>query len=453
MAVSVAATGNAVVTASRSPSITFSTYTPATNDVIAFFAACLTIAAAATAPSGWVLPTPAAGANPVASDSHTYAFTYHLVTAGEAGGSATFTATNLWNATVTGNVTGIVLRGVDAAVVVDSLASGFSSVDTVTPHVFPALTGSNLSDDSLIVNGVAKAATGTYTTPTNYTARGSNNTNQANNLYTRIALVTEGTNIAVQNITPSAGDEYCTFSVAFAADIAIGVHLSSVGAGNGALNPAGGVITWSHTVPAGTNQVAWAGICSGRQGGGSYTGHSRSVTFGGQAMTEAVIINSDNNVNGWVALYYLLNPPTGTQTVSVTVTTGSSHTLGGGSLTYVNYGGYTNATTQFYNFQTPLITVVSAVDSVVLMAFTSGPAITGINQTSRYINNFNPGANAADVIMLADAPGAASVASTATPSGDVWGIVAVSLTPATAAAAVARSVSIDRAAVYRSSLH
>lgn len=218
MAITVAATGNAVTTASRSPSVAFSSYTSYVNDVIVFAAASGAAAAAATAPSGWVLPTPASGANPVASDSHTYAFTYHLVTnAEELAGTTTFTATNLWNVAQTGNVTGIVLRGVDPAAVIDSLVTAFDSTNTVTPHVLPALTGANLSTGSMVVRGVTKDATGTYTTPATHTARGSNNTNMGNNLYTHDTLTTSGSNVAATNITPSAGDEYCSFSAAFSA--------------------------------------------------------------------------------------------------------------------------------------------------------------------------------------------------------------------------------------------
>lgn len=218
MTVLVNAFGSAVTTASRSPAITFSNYKPRTNDVVAFFAASGTAAAAATAPTNWVLPTPATGANPVASDSHTYAFTYHVVTAAEETASTTtYTATNLWNATQTGNVVGLVLRGVDTTAVIDSLVSGFSSTNTATPHVFPALTGANLSTGSLVVGGVASDGLSTYTTPAGWMARTSFNTNQGNAVMTSLTATTSGTNVAATNVTPSVGDEYCAFTVAFTA--------------------------------------------------------------------------------------------------------------------------------------------------------------------------------------------------------------------------------------------
>lgn len=213
--------GNATTTASRSPAITFSNYTPIADDIVAFWAASGAAAAAATAPTNWVLPTPAAGANPVASDSHTQAFTYHVVTSGEAsGGTVTYTATNLWNVAQTGNVVGAVLRGIDTTTPIDSIVSTFSSANAATPHVLAALTGTDLSTDSIVLSAVAKDGTGTYTTPAGWAAVTSSNTNQGHWLGYREGLTTSGTNVAATNITPSAGDEYCSITVAFTKGLA-----------------------------------------------------------------------------------------------------------------------------------------------------------------------------------------------------------------------------------------
>lgn len=212
MAVLPVATGNAVVTASRSPAITFASYTSVVDDIVVFVAASGAAAALATAPTNWVLPTPTTGANPVASDSHTLVFAYHKVTSA---GVSTYTATNLWNATQTGNVVGVVLRGVAPATPLDDLVSGFSSTNTATPHVFPALVGANLSTSSLVVSAVAADSAVTYTTPTGYTVQATNGTNLRNSVFTRDVRTTTGTAIAAQNITPSAGDEYAAFTAAF----------------------------------------------------------------------------------------------------------------------------------------------------------------------------------------------------------------------------------------------
>lgn len=216
MAVTVAATGNAVVSASRSPSVTFGSYTPATDDVVVFFANNGAAAAAMTVTATWVNCDPSGGNTNVASDSHTAAAVYHKVTSAEAAAvTVAYTATNLWDANATGNVVGVVLRGVDPNVPVDSSNTTFGSGNTATPHILPGLTGSNLSNYSQVLGCVAKDLTGTWTTPTGWTARGSNNTNAGTALFTWDTLTAAGVSVAATNITPSAGDEYVTYTVAF----------------------------------------------------------------------------------------------------------------------------------------------------------------------------------------------------------------------------------------------
>ena len=136
MSISVAATGSAAVTTNRSPSVTFGSYTPALNDVVVFVCNTGASAAGAVAPSGWGTTSGA-----VFSDSHTGVLAYHLVTAAEVSAvTTTYTATNLWNAVATGNVVGVVLRGVDPDIQWDDAASGLNSANSATPHVIPALT-------------------------------------------------------------------------------------------------------------------------------------------------------------------------------------------------------------------------------------------------------------------------------------------------------------------------
>src|SRR5262245_31727835 len=105
MAISVVATANAVVSASRSPAATFTAITVAQNDVVLLF--CNNGAATSntiTVPSGWVNAHPSGGNTIVASDSHTACAVYHLVTDLEAAANTlTYTATNLWDVAATGN--------------------------------------------------------------------------------------------------------------------------------------------------------------------------------------------------------------------------------------------------------------------------------------------------------------------------------------------------------------
>jgi hypothetical protein len=222
----------AALTSSRSPAATFTT-SLVTGDVVYFYVTHST-AGAITTPAGWV--NVLGGNTVVASDSHQVCGVYHIVTSGEAG-TKTVTCTNLFDAVATGNVIAMVVRDVDQVTPVDAAGSAFDSGNTITPHVLAAITGTGgaLLDNSLVVSGVSKDATGTYTTPTGYTQRGTSNTNSGAWLGTRNALTTANTNVAATNITPSAGDEYASISVAFtsAADSGVVikelVHKTSVG--------------------------------------------------------------------------------------------------------------------------------------------------------------------------------------------------------------------------------
>jgi hypothetical protein len=276
MAISVAATGSSTTTVSRSPAITFSSYTPATGDIVVFFAATLNASAVSTNPTGWT--NPLGSGVTVTSDSNTQVCVYRAVTTGEVtGGTTAYTATNLWNAAQSGNANGVVLRGVDSTTPVDSANSAFSSVDTATPHTLPALTGANLSTNSLVVASVAKDGGGSYTTPSGWTQRIANINNFAHYTYTRNTLTTAGTDITATNITPNVGDEYCSISVAFTEGVTIPVGSSS------------GAYTWSGSASGST--LPKASASGGYTFSGSATGDSPpnrgaasgSYTFAGAA--------------------------------------------------------------------------------------------------------------------------------------------------------------------------
>lgn len=209
------AANSAAVSASRSPAITFNTgWTPAVNDVVVFWVSSTAAAVTITIPSGWI--NPLGGTTDVESDSHEMCCVYHLVTAAEASGvTRTYTATNLYDATQTGQVAGCVIRGVDPNSVIDSANSTSDLANSATPHILASLTGTNLLNDSLVMSAVAKDTTGTYTTPSGWTVATSANTNQALSLLIRVDYTTAGSNVAATNITPSVGDEYCSITAAF----------------------------------------------------------------------------------------------------------------------------------------------------------------------------------------------------------------------------------------------
>jgi hypothetical protein len=121
----------------------------------------------------------------------------------------------LYSVAQTGNTAGVVLRGVDTTAIIDSVATGFSSVNTATPHVLPALVGANLSTNSIVIGVVVKDTTGTYTTPEGYGLLASSNVNQGKAVYAGAMPTIAGTAKATGDATPSAGDEYCAITLAF----------------------------------------------------------------------------------------------------------------------------------------------------------------------------------------------------------------------------------------------
>jgi hypothetical protein len=187
----------------------------------------------------------------------------------------------------------------------------------------------------------------------------------------------------------------------------------AAGAGNTGQGINSASTTWPHTASGNSRAVVvglrWAHIA----GSGVPT---RTVTYGGTAMTSLGVVGLNNAVlsalNGiYHEFFGLLNPPTGVQTVSLTVArTGAlSINIEGCSVSYAGVSEFvsvppvagTEAGTSLSQ------TVSSAVNEMVVQMFTTeSGAITGYNQTLR----FDGGASGP---VIGDAQGAASVSFTA----------------------------------------
>lgn len=205
------------------PAVTFpGTYTPLEDDLVVLFIASTTVldvVANASLPAGWV--NPLGDGVEVNSDAHGVAILYHFVTAGEETAvTLTYTATNALAAAETGNVLGVAVRNVDTTTPIDSINTTFSSTNTVTPAVLASLTGTNLSDNSLVLRYTAQDSTGTYTEPAAHTEIVTSNTNQGTWLGRLDALTTAGADVAATDITPDAGDEYASITVALSKAVA-----------------------------------------------------------------------------------------------------------------------------------------------------------------------------------------------------------------------------------------
>lgn len=153
------------------------------------------------------------------------------------------------------------------------------------------------------------------------------------------------------------------------------------------------------------------------------------VTIGGVGMNQLQVVTY-YAANGWYGVLYvfgLLNPPTGTQNVSVN--TAGTVWVSTNSLAFqsiASFGvvkvdsGYGTSLSQ---------TVTSAADKTIAQAFTClNNSVTGYNRTGRWTRTV--GANNVPMVM-GGAKGAASVGFSGSVGGDdYWGALAVRINPA-----------------------
>ena len=302
MAISVAYTGSAALSSSRSPGVTFATYSdPTVGDVVVLWCSNTTNVGA-TIVSGWTYHSGQA------SDSHHADCISHVVTAADVtAGTITYQAVNFLNGAATGNTLGVVLRGVDLDYYEDSHADSNNSANTATPHILPALAGAELLDNSLILGMISKDGTGTWTTPTGWTSRVSSNTNMGAVIYSRDALTTQGVNTTATNVTPSAGDEYCATTIAFVAKPTAGAKLGTLTASFSTAAPdAYEDFTGANsTTSAGanwTNQVGQVGISSNKVYGALASNQVNTATHsftpsGDDMAVEAVVSGSNDTTS------------------------------------------------------------------------------------------------------------------------------------------------------------
>lgn len=204
--------------ATNDPAVTFSGYTPALNDVVVLLFSSTTVldvVVDGSLPSGWV--NPLGSGVEVLSDAHGAGVLYHKVTQAEVdAATTTYTATDALAAAETGEVLGAVVRGVDPNNVIDAFNTGFDSGNTATPSILSGLTGTDLLTGSLVLSFTCQDNTGTYTTPATHVVIVTEDTNQAAWLGEHNTRTTAGVNVDAVNITPDAGDEYCSITLAFA---------------------------------------------------------------------------------------------------------------------------------------------------------------------------------------------------------------------------------------------
>lgn len=204
------------------------------------------------------------------------------------------------------------------------------------------------------------------------------------------------------------------------------VQHGSTGAGNSAQggSGSGSVFTsWTQTVAAGETAV----LVGVYVGGPRANSNAASATCGGQAMTKLVQVTwGSGNVT---AIFGLLDPPTGNQTVSVTGTWNSQvlqngNTVVASSASYENVGNFGATQSASGSGSQPSVTIASAANRMAfsMIATNSLVAYSSVNQTHRWDNGGRH--------VIQDAAGASSINFGVTyPStfGLGWGATAVDL--------------------------
>lgn len=151
-----------------------------------------------------------------------------------------------------------------------------------------------------------------------------------------------------------------------------------------------------------------------------------TAKVGTSAMTQLGASPQMTNAGNFYRIVWfgLLNPPTGAQTISVTMDSGSNFCVAE-SVSYNSRFG--PLTTGSGTSSVPALSVPSAKGQMVVEAFTTwNTNPSGYTQTSRYSANVNSPARG---FLVGDAPGASTVNFSAA-SCDQWTAAAVPLIPA-----------------------
>ena len=200
------------------------------------------------------------------------------------------------------------------------------------------------------------------------------------------------------------------------------VVLDAVGPNSTGTATTGNSLSWSHTC-SGTNRLLTVSLSVGS----GTTATVTSVTYNGVAMTEAARVMSNNQNDGYVKLFYLVAPATGSNTVQVTCD--SSKPLIAGSVSFTGVDQTTpvsNLATNFGSSASPSVTVSSKYGNMVVTALCNGSNINSSNKDDQWKRNFNT-LSAAGNGMQSTAYGTPSVSFTYSVSNDWWGVIGLNI--------------------------
>jgi len=192
-------------------------------------------------------------------------------------------------------------------------------------------------------------------------------------------------------------------------------------------------LSWSHTCSGG-NRLLTVSISVGF----ADSTVSTTATYNGVAMISATKVYSNNQNLGYIELFYLVAPATGSHTVAITCNTASDLVGGSVSFTGVKQSApVNNINAKFGNDTTPTVTIKSSVGDMVVNGVATGTNMTATSNTQRWMDNFN-NTSAASNGAQSTAAGAASVVMSYTmAASDWWGIVGMTVVAASVPAFVA----------------
>jgi len=185
-------------------------------------------------------------------------------------------------------------------------------------------------------------------------------------------------------------------------------------------------LTWTHTA-SGTNRAVIVGVS---YTDGSYA-NNEVATYGGVSMTRLAGVNSNNDFHGYAVLFVLVNPPTGSQTVSVS----SVNNVIGGSISFTGVDQSTPFDTPNTAYgdnssgsNPPTVVVSSSVGDMVVDVVVNGSGLDGAQGTLRWLDNVDNNGAAGNAAQ-STYPGAASVTAKYIPTSglDWWGMIAVNV--------------------------
>lgn len=149
-----------------------------------------------------------------------------------------------------------------------------------------------------------------------------------------------------------------------------------------------------------------------------------TASVGGTAMTQQGVIANWFTASGSyesVYAFVLQSPPTGSQTISVSISGATTDFITANSLSYYNVSGFGTAATSNTGTANPSMSVSSATGQMVAQAFGDyTTTFSAYSQTQRYNKPYSGSVNLS--FVMGDAPGASSVTFSATNTHNAGGI-------------------------------